>query len=88
MQHLAMLPGTQGSDRAEGGAMDEDGREVLQLQGLRLMRAFLRIADAAQRQLVIALAERLADEPSSGTADIVPMRADGPSGEAPRDLTT
>ena len=68
--------------------MYDDGGEVRQLQGLRLVRAFQRIADAAQRQQVIALAERLAGEAANGTADIVPMRADGPSGEAPRDLTT
>jgi hypothetical protein len=68
--------------------MDDDGGELRQLQGLRLMQAFLGIADAAQRQRVIALAERLADEASSGTADILPLRADGPSGEAPRDRTT
>ena len=68
--------------------MDDETGEVRQLQGLRLMRAFQRIADAAQRQRVVALAERLADEPSSGTAAIVPMPANGPSGEAPRDLPT
>jgi hypothetical protein len=65
-----------------------DDGEMRQLQGLLLVRAFQRIANAAQRQRVIALAERLADEVSPGTADIVPVRADGPSGEAPRDLTS
>ncbi len=64
--------------------MDDDGAgELRQLQGLRLLRAFLRIADAKERAMVIALAERLADGAPSGA---VSLRFDGPSGEAP--LTT
>ncbi|WP_128931037.1 hypothetical protein [Bradyrhizobium zhanjiangense] len=40
---------------------DHSSSAMRELQGLRLMRAFLRIDDAALRRVVIELTERLAE---------------------------
>lgn len=55
--------------------MKEELSTIVQLQGLRLLRAFLRIEDLAQRISVIELAERLAGETAASSSS-------GPKGRA------
>jgi len=58
---------------------DEHSAERRQLEGLRLIRTFLRIEDADQRALIIDFAERLMHEPVSS----IPERSDGLLGGSP-----
>jgi hypothetical protein len=62
---------------------DGHAAELGQLQALRLIRAFARIADASERHLVIELAEQLASETACEPTESVLARADGlPAGPA------
>lgn len=48
--------------------MDEEPSPLVQLQGLRLIRAFLRIEDPSQRLSIIELAERFAGETAASAS--------------------
>ena len=65
------LPVERGPD-----AMNEPDRleAALHLQGLRLVRAFLRISDASARDHVIRLAEAYADHRGDDRASVETMR--------------
>jgi hypothetical protein len=69
-------------DRKGRSEMDDDrSDEVRQLQCLRLVRAFLRIEDAGQRELVIDLAERLVCGAPFAAAAGTPTQTDGTPGD-------
>ncbi len=64
--------------------MDDDrSSKARQLQGLRLMRAFLRIEDASQRGMVVEVAERLARE--SDRKAVTPTQIEALPAGAPGD---
>lgn len=72
------LPVERGPD-----AMNEPDRSegALHLQGLRLVRAFLRISDASARDHVIRLAEEYADHRGDDGASVETMRVSEPATE-------
>lgn len=55
--------------------MDKELSPFVQLQGLRLIRAFLRIEDPSRRLSVIELAERFAGEATAGIPSEANSRA-------------
>lgn len=66
--------------------MDEHVVDAPRRDELWLIKAFLRINDSAKRQLVLELAERLADRAASGNADTALASTEASRDEGSRGL--